>query len=263
MPERPVMQLGSGSLADLPRLRDYRRQRLSSWDRSGGNLDAIQIPAGETAVLGEIEGAGCVKHVWMTLMSLPDEPAELRRCVLRAFWDGEASPSVEAPLGDFFGIGFGLRRNFSSLPLQMSPQDGKGMNCWFPMPFADGARFEVENPGESLRILFFYIDYEEYRGARPRPRPLPRLVEPPEPDGGDRARARLHPRRLPPGEPLGRGPRPRRPVEPPQPHRRAQLRDPRGEWPGPLRRLQPGSRRLRSPGERLVRRGRRHDLRRR
>ena len=73
-------------------------------------------------------------------------------------------------MGDFFGLGFGLRRNFVSLPLQMSPQDGKGFNCWFPMPFASGARFEVENQGESLVIFYYYIDYEEY------PEPDPELA---------------------------------------------------------------------------------------
>ena len=101
-------------------------------------------------------------RVWMTLASFPEEPGELVRTVLRVFWDGEASPSIEVPVGDFFGVGFGLRRNFVSLPLQMSPEDGKGMNCWFPMPFADGARFEVANEGQSRRVLFFYVDYESY-----------------------------------------------------------------------------------------------------
>jgi len=161
------MDLGLGSLAGLPRLRRYQRRRLSSWDRSGGNRDFVQVRPGETAVLGEIEGAGCVKHVWMTMMSLPHEPHELRQTLLRMFWDGEGSPSVEVPLGDFFGIGFGLRRNFASLPLQMSPQDGKAMNCWFPMPFAEGARFELENQGESLRIFFYYIDYEAHASIDP------------------------------------------------------------------------------------------------
>jgi hypothetical protein len=155
-------QLGLGSLAGLPRLRRYERRRVSSWDRSGGNRDAVQVAPGATAVLAEIAGAGCVKHVWLTLMTLPADPFELRRTVLRAFWDGESSPSVEAPVGDFFGVAFGLRRNFASLPLQMSPQDGKAMNCWFPMPFASGARLEVENQGESLLVLFHYVDYEAY-----------------------------------------------------------------------------------------------------
>ena len=157
------MDLGLGSLASLARVRDYRSRRLSSWDRAGGNRDAILIPAGERVVVGEIEGAGCVRHIWMTMASLPEERHDLRQTVLRMFWDGQATPSVEVPLGDFFGIGFGLRRNFVSLPLQMSPQDGRGFNCWFPMPFAEGARFELENQGTRQRMFYFYIDYEEHR----------------------------------------------------------------------------------------------------
>jgi hypothetical protein len=156
------MDLGTGSLASLARLRNYKSRRLSSWDRSGGNLDCRFIAPNERLVLGEIQGAGCVRHIWMTMASLPEEAHELRRTVFRIFWDGESTPSVEVPLGDFFGIGFGLRRNFVSLPLQMSPQDGKGFNCWFPMPFASGARFEVENQGDSQRFFYFYIDYEEH-----------------------------------------------------------------------------------------------------
>jgi hypothetical protein len=159
--------LGPGALAALPRLRAVKSRRLSSWDRRGGNRDCLLIAPGATAVLGEIEGAGCVRHIWVTLASFPEEPCELRKTVLRMFWDGEASPSVEVPIGDFFGIGFGLRRNFVSLPLQMSPQDGKAMNCWFPMPFAKGARFEVENQGERTRIFYFYVDYEEHAQGDP------------------------------------------------------------------------------------------------
>jgi hypothetical protein len=59
-------------------------------------------------------------------------------------------------------MGHGQLRNFISAPLQLSPQDGKGMNCWFPMPFAQGARIEVEHQGEDRLVLYFYVDYEEY-----------------------------------------------------------------------------------------------------
>jgi len=156
------MDLGRGSLADLARLRDCRSRRLSSYDQSGGNLDCLLIAPGETKVLGALEGAGCVKHIWVTMMSLPDEPHELRQTVLRIFWDGEPTPSVHVPLGDFFGIAFGLRRNFTSLPLQMSPEAGKSFHCWFPMPFAAGARFEIENQGSAQRVFFFQIDWEEH-----------------------------------------------------------------------------------------------------
>lgn len=156
------MTIGSGSLADLARLRAFERHRLSSWDRSGGNADFVTIEPGETVGLGEIEGAGCVKHWWVTTMTLPNDPDELLKSVLRMYWDGEDTPSVEAPLGDFFGMGFGRRRNFVSLPLQMSPEDGKSMNCWFPMPFARGARFSIENQGESRVVFYYYVDYEQY-----------------------------------------------------------------------------------------------------
>jgi len=157
------MDLGPGSLARLARIRDYASHRLSSWDRSGGNRDFVLIPPGERVRLGEIAGAGIVKHIWTTMMSWPAEEHELRQTVLRVFWDGSRRPSVEVPLGDFFGVGFGLRRNFTSLPLQMSPEDGRGFNCWFPMPFADGAVFEVENQGTQPRIFYFYLDYEQHR----------------------------------------------------------------------------------------------------
>jgi hypothetical protein len=161
------MDLGLGTLTNLARLRDYRSRRLSSWDRSGGNRDFITVEPGERVDFGAIEGAGVVRHIWITMASVPAERYALCQTVLRIYWNGESSPSVEAPLGDFFGVGFGLRRNFVSLPLQMSPQGGRGFNCWFPMPFAEGARFELENQGTSARIFYFYVDYEEHRTADP------------------------------------------------------------------------------------------------
>jgi hypothetical protein len=87
--------------------------------------------------------------------------------VLRAYWDGETTPSVEVPIGDFFGMGHAMSRNFVSAPLQMSPQDGKGFNCWFPMPFTSGARLEVSNGCDSVLLLYYYVDYESYETLDP------------------------------------------------------------------------------------------------
>jgi hypothetical protein len=97
-------------------------------------------------------------------MTVGGDDAFPRKLILRAFWDGEESPSIEVPLGDFFGMGHGVFRNFTSLPLQMSPEDGRAMNCWFPMPF-DACRIEIENQGENPVNLYFYIDFEEYDTA--------------------------------------------------------------------------------------------------
>ncbi len=147
----------SGPLAHLPRLTRTSSARASSWDRNGGNDDRLHVMPGETAVLAEIDDPGVIRHVWTTIACRDDH--YLRKVVLRMYWDGESQPSVEAPMGDFFGMGHARTRNFWSLPLQMSPEDGKGFNCWFPMPF-DRARIEVESEcGEEL-LLYYYVDYE-------------------------------------------------------------------------------------------------------
>ena len=152
--------IGASSLGALPFLRDARRGRASSYDLTGGNTDFWLIGPGETRTLAEIGEPGCIKHIWMTFASRED--AYPRRSVLRMCWDGADTPCVEVPTGDFFGIGHGITRNFWSLPLAMSPQDGRGFNCFFPMPFAKSARLEITNEGERRLMTYFYVDYETY-----------------------------------------------------------------------------------------------------
>jgi len=122
------MVIGQSTLSDLARLREgVRRQRLSSWDQKGGNYDWWDLAPNGSLTIANIQGAGCIKHIWMTMAN--PETAYARRIVLRAWWDGEPEPSIECPIGDFFGIGHGIVKNFWSLPLQMSPQEGRGFNC--------------------------------------------------------------------------------------------------------------------------------------
>jgi len=155
--------IGMTSLSSLPVLRDYTSHRISSYDVTGGNNDAWSIQPGEKRILAEIRGSGCIKHIWTTL-GLPSEDY-CRRIVFRCYWEGHKEPSVEAPIGDFFGLGHGIRKNFISLPLQMSPQNGKGFNSWWPMPFKDKAIVEVENQGTEAYTHYFYVDYEQYPDA--------------------------------------------------------------------------------------------------
>ena len=160
------MQIGDSSLAGLARLQsNVRRERLSSYDKKGGNRDWWTAEPKQKITIANIQGAGCVKHIWVTL-GCPEE-AYTRKIVLRAWWDGETEASIECPIGDFFGIGHGIVKNFWSLPLQMSPQSGRAFNCWFPMPFATSARFEVENESSSETSVYFYIDYERYTQLEP------------------------------------------------------------------------------------------------
>jgi hypothetical protein len=78
------------------------------------------------------------------------------------YWDEEPEPSVEVPIGDFFGMGHGETKNFISAPLQMSPRGGRGFNCWWPMPFKNHAKIEVESQLSKKFNLYYYVDYEEY-----------------------------------------------------------------------------------------------------
>ena len=155
------MQIGDSSLAGLARLRNgVRRERISSYDRTGGNRDWFTLDSHQSMEIARINGAGCIRHIWMTLGTSAE--AYARRVVLRAWWDGESEASIECPIGDFFGIGHGIVKDFWSLPLQMSGREGRAFNCWFPMPFASQARLEVENECDTAMMLYFYVDYERH-----------------------------------------------------------------------------------------------------
>jgi hypothetical protein len=145
-------------LKGLAERQDYRSRRVSSYDRSGGNRDSIVIEAGATAVLADIAGPGAVHHIWTTIAA---EPFYGRKIVLRIYWDGETTPSVEAPVGDFFGVGHGLNRNFSSLPINDS-SEGRARNCYWYMPFRRSCRITATNEGaRPVDAFYYYIDYRE------------------------------------------------------------------------------------------------------
>jgi hypothetical protein len=153
--------MSRGLLSALATIVDARSKRISSFDRTGGNRDHTQIAPGETLVLAEIAGPGCIKHIWITISS-KDELVR-RNLVIRCYWDGQEHPSVESPIGDFFGQGWGMNYNFASLPLAAAPRNGNALVCYFPMPFGNGARITVENQGEEeVGAFYFYVDYEEH-----------------------------------------------------------------------------------------------------
>src|SRR5579864_4292679 len=146
-------------ISSLPGAKDYIQHRSSSYDRSGGNADARSIAPGETLTLLDENGPGLVSHIWFTIAS--DDPNHLKALVLRMYWDGESTPSVEAPVGDFFGLGLGDYDLYQSIPLQVSSD--KALNCFFPMPFQKHARITVTNDGSIKTDAFYFnIDYRSY-----------------------------------------------------------------------------------------------------
>jgi hypothetical protein len=119
----------------------------------------LPLPAGETLTLAEIDGPGVIRHLWLTVADRTDHgPFVLRDLVLRAYWDGSPTPSVEVPLGDFFCNGFATRALVTSAPIVVAPTGG--MNCYFPMPFRTGARLTLESQhAGDLPHVFFQVDY--------------------------------------------------------------------------------------------------------
>lgn len=145
-------------LSALGQHQDFTSKRISSFDRTGGNNDRLNIPAQETVTLAEIDGPGAIHHIWVTIAA---EPFYGRKIVLRMYWDGEEFPSVESPIGDFFGVGHGLNRNLSSLPISCS-SEGRARNCYWYMPFRRSARITVTNEGsQPVGAFYYYIDYRE------------------------------------------------------------------------------------------------------
>ena len=103
----------------LTRPQHYEARRASSCNPDlESNGDSVPIPAGKTITLLDADGPGVVTHFWNTIGAL--DPFYGRSVVLRIYYDGLDQPSVQAPLGDFFGVGHGAHRSFTSAPVNVS-----------------------------------------------------------------------------------------------------------------------------------------------
>ena len=160
----PACGQGLGSRPDLTQKQTYQLHRASSADPTGGNSDFKTMAAGETLTLLDVDGPGMVSHVWITINGRGSY--FLKRLVLRMYWDGEATPSVEAPIGDFFGLGTGEYVTWESAMLSVG--NAKALNSFFPMPYQKHARITVTNDGQALIPNFYYnIDYRTEAHALP------------------------------------------------------------------------------------------------
>lgn len=164
--------LSARPFAHLLRAPAARSFRASSWDRSGGNRDYLTVEPGQTVTLLETDGPGCINHTYCAFVF--PEITDYRDAILRCYWDGSTVPSVEVPVGDFFGVAHGRIRELPSLLVAINPGFGSshGLNAYFPMPFDSSALVTLEHRGETplggpLQALWYHIDYELYD------RPLP------------------------------------------------------------------------------------------
>jgi hypothetical protein len=164
-----VPALSGQDLDSLMKIKPGKSRAITSTDPSfHGNADRIRyITPGETKVLADIKGPAVIRHLWLTFnearpnwleaggSAAPDE------IVLRMYWDGAKEPAVEAPLGDFFGAGFGRRLELISAPVQVET-GGDGYNSFWPMPFFKHGLITVTNESaKNVRSFYYQVDYDE------------------------------------------------------------------------------------------------------
>jgi hypothetical protein len=146
-PENPTGEKGKGAMAMPDPQKSPARRLGQGWKVS----PYIVIGPGETATLADIAGSGAIQQIWMT------PTGAWRNSILRIYWDGADSPSVECPVGDFFACGWNRYAQVSSLAVCVNP--GSAFNCYWEMPFRKRARITMSNTAEAAMILYYQINY--------------------------------------------------------------------------------------------------------
>src|SRR5215472_47819 len=148
-------------LLGLARLKDYTAARVSSDSPYVfSNDDFKGITPGETLVMANLEGPGMVTHIWVTVAD--NEYAWPRLLRLRVYYDGEKTPSVDAPLGDFFGVGHGYERDLNSAMVRDSSL-GRARNSYWPMPYRKACKITATNEGNRYVLsCYYHVDYRKY-----------------------------------------------------------------------------------------------------
>jgi hypothetical protein len=110
----------------------------------------INIPKGKDVVLADLKGPGKVTYFYITPVS---------ELVLKVFWDDEPQPSIQVPLGDFFGALHGKTIDYQSMPMAIQH---RCYMCYLPMPFSKSARFVLANDSDKdyATSMAYGIDYE-------------------------------------------------------------------------------------------------------
>jgi len=111
----------------------------------------ITINGGETFTIAEMEGPGAIQHIWMT------PTGNWSYSIIRFYWDDETEPSVEAPVGAFFGMAWNEFAPLNSLAITVNP--GSAFNCYWKMPFRKKCKITVENINSEPMNLYYQVDY--------------------------------------------------------------------------------------------------------
>ncbi|MBD3351221.1 MAG: DUF2961 domain-containing protein [Candidatus Lokiarchaeota archaeon] len=177
-------------------------QNISTWkeqsEKGVQHRDQVQIRPNDKYVFEELKGPGKITNIWCTAMPLAKEdkdnpldiskftlklitkaappvlrmykyrkfPHLLTKIYIKIFFDDADEPSVNAPLGSFFGTGFGEYKHFMSRYVGMT---AGGYVSQFRMPFKKKARVEIANTTDDYVCLAFYgaVTYNRYENLQP------------------------------------------------------------------------------------------------
>ena len=146
-PENPTGEKGKGGMDKVGVASDNARELGQGWKIS----PYVVIEPGKTHTMAEITGGGAIQHIWLT------PTGNWRNSIIRMYWDDETMPSVEVPLGDFFGMGWGVYAPMTSLAVCVNP--GSAFNSYWVMPFRKKCRITMENINTEKVTIFYQIDY--------------------------------------------------------------------------------------------------------
>lgn len=146
-PENFTGEPGQGGMATEGTGAEAARDLGQGWKVS----PSVRIGAGETFNLADIEGPGAIQQIWMT------PTGNWRFSILRVYWDDQAHPSIECPVGDFFGMGWGRYAPLSSLAVCVNP--GSAFNCYWEMPFHKHCRMTLTNLDDETMVLYYQVNY--------------------------------------------------------------------------------------------------------
>ncbi|MGN6539544.1 MAG: glycoside hydrolase family 172 protein [Ginsengibacter sp.] len=146
-PENFTGAKGEGGMATEGTGKNPSRELGKGWKVS----PSVVIKAHTTFTVAEIDGPGSIQHIWMTPTGV------WRNSIIRFYWDGETTPSVEAPVGDFFCMGWNQYAPLQSLAVCVNP--GSAFNCYWPMPFRKKCRITMENIDDKDMVLYYQVDY--------------------------------------------------------------------------------------------------------
>lgn len=147
---------GKGAMADA--VKDKGKRNVANAANEARDLGTgwkvnpfIIINAKETFTIAEIDGSGAIQQIWMT------PTGNWNYSIIRFYWDDEKTPSVEAPVGAFFGMTWGQYAHLNSLPVTVNP--GSAFNCYWKMPFRKKCRITMENIDTEPMRLYYQVNY--------------------------------------------------------------------------------------------------------